>query len=151
MATHIKFLQGVIYKPIFVLKKDYDNVRAGRRTSTLVPTINDAYISDILSESIVDLSNPSKTITLRRIFVTTTETQSSGYNQVGWALNDDISTCMLCRGQFGVRAYAHHCKACGNLFCQNCANNNVLISTLEKLGPLRACNLCYYGQVSDAD
>lgn len=148
MSTHLKFMQGVIYKPIFVLKKDHDNVRAGRKTSVLVPSISDAYISDIVTESIVDLSNPSKNINIRRIFVTSFETQSSGYNQVGWALNDDISICMLCRSRFGMRNSKHHCKACGNVFCQTCSNSRVAVTSLEKVGPLRVCNLCYYGQVN---
>lgn len=139
MANHIKFIQGFIHKPVYMLKHElYD--KTNRYT--------EVRIANLASQTIADTLNPSKSILLYRIFVTSRETRLSGYDQVGWVLNDDISYCMLCSVPFSSRVAAHHCKACGNIFCSNCAGETAKIVSLEHVGPLRVCKVCYYGQVS---
>ncbi|XP_053987172.1 hepatocyte growth factor-regulated tyrosine kinase substrate isoform X2 [Hylaeus anthracinus] len=57
-----------------------------------------------------------------------------------WA---DGDVCHRCRVQFGVMQRKHHCRACGQVFCQMCSSK---VSTLPKFGiekGVRVCETCY--------
>ncbi len=141
MSNHLVFMKGAIIQPIFVLNKE----KNARRPSNLIPGALDCYIDDIVEESVLlDPSNPVKT-TVHRIFVGSGD--GGAYCDVGWVLNDDATHCMLCRSIFGMFSYKHHCKACGNVICQGCSSNAAYVFEIQSQGLLRACNLCYFGQV----
>lgn len=51
--------------------------------------------------------------------------------------------CHRCRVAFGVIQRRHHCRACGQVFCQQCSSK---VSTLPKFGiekEVRVCEACY--------
>jgi hypothetical protein len=157
-GTQIKFLKQVIEKPIFVLKRDYNqNIKVGRKSSSLAPEINDVYIHDIQEESIITAPGTKRTV--NRLFVDigsdAQDSQSikvkvNPYSKVGWIVNEELTICMICKTTFGMFGSAkYHCHACGNLVCQQCSENQVEIYEIKELGPLRVCRLCDFGQVSE--
>ena len=159
-GSQIQFLKQIITKPIFILRKDFNqNMKSGRQATNISQDIPDVYIMDIQEESIA-MKNGSKQ-TVHRIFVDINEESarnnrnkvhfsrsSTTYNHVGWILNEDLEICMLCKTSFSMFKTKHHCKACGNLVCQTCADQFVNIDEIQDLGPLRVCMMCDYGQVS---
>ncbi|XP_075231994.1 hepatocyte growth factor regulated tyrosine kinase substrate isoform X1 [Lycorma delicatula] len=57
-----------------------------------------------------------------------------------WA---DADCCHRCRVQFGMVQRKHHCRACGQVFCNQCSSKNC---TLPKFGiekEVRVCDACY--------
>jgi hypothetical protein len=144
---HVDFLKAIITKQLHVLRKDYESAKQGRKTSTLTPEIPNVIIDGIFKEGFVVDSNSSTKKVVHRIFAKSSEALE--YCDVGWILNEDIDVCMLCRkSAFGMFSYKHHCKACGNVMCSECASNTAEINELPDSGPFRVCDLCFYGQVS---
>lgn len=158
-GAQIQFLKQIITKPIFILRKDFNqNCKSGRQATNLTQEIQDVYIFDIQEEQICMKAGTKQIV--HRIFVDLNEEvtknsrnqKSSGskhtsYSQVGWILNEDLEICMLCKNGFSMFKNKHHCKSCGNLICQTCSDQMVGIEEIEELGPLRVCSMCYYGQV----
>eukprot|EP01039_Chlorochromonas_danica_P007023 gene7023-7767_t len=81
--------------------------------------------------------------TVRRVYVCDPITQESG---VGWVIDEDALGCMVCGEPFGLFRWPHHCRCCGNLVCNPCSPDEVEVVELEKLGFVRVCVLCYWGQ-----
>ncbi|KAM9296773.1 hepatocyte growth factor-regulated tyrosine kinase substrate [Gastrophryne carolinensis] len=55
----------------------------------------------------------------------------------------DAEECHRCRVQFGVMTRKHHCRACGQIFCQKCSSK---YSTIPKFGiekEVRVCEPCF--------
>ncbi|MFH4984621.1 hypothetical protein AB6A40_011330, partial [Gnathostoma spinigerum] len=57
-----------------------------------------------------------------------------------WEEGDE---CFRCRTAFGILTRKHHCRACGQIFCDKCSGKT---STLPQYGiekPVRVCDGCY--------
>lgn len=81
--------------------------------------------------------------TVRRVYVCDPITQEPG---VGWAIDLDVLGCMVCGEPFGLMRWPHHCRCCGNVVCNPCSPEEVEVIEIEKLGPVRVCVLCFWGQ-----
>ncbi|CEI92067.1 hypothetical protein RMCBS344292_06340 [Rhizopus microsporus] len=61
-----------------------------------------------------------------------------------WVNDMDVSFCYLCNTAFGPLRRRHHCRNCGNIFCQECSSRKV---PLPQLGygtkAVRVCNGCF--------
>lgn len=40
-----------------------------------------------------------------------------------WVLDHEVTNCTNCKSLFNVWNRRHHCRYCGNIFCNNCAND----------------------------
>lgn len=65
---------------------------------------------------------------------------------VGWLMEDNFPFCVLCSTEFSIMNSRSHCRACGNLICQNC-KRWAYIEELEELGKMTVCTQCSWGQV----
>jgi hypothetical protein len=82
---------------------------------------------------------------IRRVFVKKPQTKE--YSNVGWVVDGDVESCMLCADYFSFFNRRHHCQICGDISCASCSTSEVVISEFQSNGPIRACDQCYYGQV----
>lgn len=61
-----------------------------------------------------------------------------------WVNDLDVSYCSSCNNTFSPLKRRHHCRNCGNIFCQECSSRKV---ALPQLGygtkPERVCNSCF--------
>lgn len=81
---------------------------------------------------------------VRRLYCVSNDPMA--FEGVGWIIDEDIDFCMVCSKQFGFFLYRHHCRCCGNLVCDPCSPDRVVIQELKELGEQRVCLQCYYGQ-----
>lgn len=72
-----------------------------------------------------------------------------------WEDDESVIACNGCKEEFSLMFRRHHCRACGKIFCYNCAGNNVIIPkemfedlpkhpyyTTKSGDPVRVCDNC---------
>ncbi len=67
--------------------------------------------------------------------------QTNKLSQRRWLDDEDVDACMKCYHTFTVRQRKHHCRNCGNIFCDNCSSKTATIASSRK--QKRVCDQCY--------
>lgn len=57
-----------------------------------------------------------------------------------WA---DGDSCFRCRVEFGVFTRKHHCRSCGQIFCDRCSNRQILLPQFGIEKKVRVCESCF--------
>lgn len=144
---HIEFLRECTSKPLVVLKKEVKHLRRLKKTTVNHVEDNHApFIREIREDTII-LKGVSRKI--RRVFVDSGD--AGDYHKVGWVANGDVDCCMICLttlSSFSACSKKHHCRACGNVTCSKCSDEEAIVLEIHTLGPVRVCKQCYWGQVS---
>ena len=60
-----------------------------------------------------------------------------------WVKDELAETCKLCRLKFTLTERKHHCRLCGQIFCQSCSRFETEIATSNATKPVRVCNTCF--------
>ena len=61
-----------------------------------------------------------------------------------WVQNNLSTNCFICDVKFSTFIIRqHHCRICGNIFCNNCTSKQIHILNKNKLIKLRICNYCF--------
>lgn len=138
MVDHVSFLHNAVQSGLRSVTDKFST----QKTESCLP---EPRIADIQKQIImVPVNDSAKTIF--RIFATGTDFPD--YDNVGWIMNDEITHCLLCGQEFGFFCYKHHCRACGNLICNECSLNRAIVKAIEELGLQRVCKACFHGEVS---
>jgi len=58
-----------------------------------------------------------------------------------WIDSKQAKSCVLCQQSFSVTRRKHHCRLCGNVFCQTCSDNKMELASSAK--PVRVCDTCH--------
>lgn len=58
-----------------------------------------------------------------------------------WKDSSQVKSCDLCQQLFSVTRRKHHCRLCGNVFCQTCSDNKMELASSSK--PVRVCDTCH--------
>ena len=86
-----------------------------------------------------------RSCTLNRVYLR--KPTAGNYTDVGWVLDGDVSSCMICSKDFWLLVSRHHCRSCGNIICDECSPHALTIKELPTIDPERVCLMCYWGQV----
>ena len=62
--------------------------------------------------------------------------------QLLWADDSHFTKCKRCDRAFGLFRRKHHCRVCGNIYCDVCANEYRLISSVTTSRMSRCCLDC---------
>eukprot|EP00105_Crassostrea_gigas_P000515 XP_011412354.2 PREDICTED: early endosome antigen 1 [Crassostrea gigas] len=57
-----------------------------------------------------------------------------------WADDNEVKECMGCNKSFSVTVRKHHCRNCGNIFCNDCSSKEARLALAKK--PVRVCDNC---------
>uniref|UniRef100_H3AXT9 RUN and FYVE domain containing 2 n=1 Tax=Latimeria chalumnae TaxID=7897 RepID=H3AXT9_LATCH len=66
--------------------------------------------------------------------------QGGGGGQ-GWLKDKDATHCKLCEKEFSLSRRKHHCRNCGEIFCNACSDNELPLPSSPK--PVRVCDTCH--------
>jgi len=58
-----------------------------------------------------------------------------------WKDDTDVVSCSGCQSGFSLTNRKHHCRNCGNIFCNECSNKQANMAGYKK--PQRVCEGCY--------
>ncbi|XP_036056670.1 WD repeat and FYVE domain-containing protein 3 isoform X4 [Onychomys torridus] len=61
-----------------------------------------------------------------------------------WVKDEGVDSCSGCPVRFSLTERRHHCRNCGQLFCQKCSRFQSEIKRLKISSPVRVCQNCYY-------
>jgi len=59
-----------------------------------------------------------------------------------WISDETVTICKGCNQYFSHFKRKHHCRNCGNIFCQNCSSNTVALPFLGYHRYVRVCKRC---------
>ncbi|XP_073823647.1 LOW QUALITY PROTEIN: WD repeat and FYVE domain-containing protein 3-like [Musca autumnalis] len=60
-----------------------------------------------------------------------------------WLKDEGADQCVKCHVKFTLYERKHHCRNCGQVFCNKCSRFESEISRLRILKPVRVCQSCY--------
>ncbi|KAK1164667.1 RUN and FYVE domain-containing protein 2-like isoform X1 [Acipenser oxyrinchus oxyrinchus] len=58
-----------------------------------------------------------------------------------WLKDKDATHCKLCEKEFSISRRKHHCRNCGEIFCNACSDNDLPLPASPK--PVRVCDTCH--------
>ncbi|XP_062375379.1 RUN and FYVE domain-containing protein 2 isoform X1 [Sardina pilchardus] len=58
-----------------------------------------------------------------------------------WLKDKDATHCKLCEKDFSISRRKHHCRNCGEIFCNACSDNELPLPASPK--PVRVCDTCH--------
>ncbi|XP_073897949.1 WD repeat and FYVE domain-containing protein 3 isoform X4 [Castor canadensis] len=61
-----------------------------------------------------------------------------------WVKDEGGDSCSGCSVRFSLTERRHHCRNCGQLFCQKCSRFQSEIKRLKISSPVRVCQNCHY-------
>ena len=59
-----------------------------------------------------------------------------------WMPDSAVTVCSLCTIRFSVTVRKHHCRLCGQIFCNMCSSANIPGEVVNQSGYVRACKTC---------
>ncbi|EZA52929.1 RUN and FYVE domain-containing protein [Ooceraea biroi] len=62
-------------------------------------------------------------------------------SSVTWTNDRLVTQCKGCSREFNMTRRKHHCRNCGNIFCNACSDNTTALPNSAK--PVRVCDECY--------
>jgi len=60
-----------------------------------------------------------------------------------WVEDEKRNTCKACSGEFSVTNRRHHCRACGEIFCNDCSSLKANLTHFGYEDPERVCGDCF--------
>lgn len=58
-----------------------------------------------------------------------------------WLKDDEATGCKQCNKEFSISRRKHHCRNCGDIFCNPCSSNELSLPSYPK--PVRVCDTCH--------
>ncbi|KAJ8248257.1 hypothetical protein GJAV_G00240080 [Gymnothorax javanicus] len=58
-----------------------------------------------------------------------------------WLKDNEATHCKLCEKEFSISRRKHHCRNCGEIFCNACSDNELPLPASPK--PVRVCDTCH--------
>jgi len=60
-----------------------------------------------------------------------------------WQKDRDVKNCTKCKNPFSLFVRKHHCRHCGQIFCEECSAKTCTIPQFNMNSPVRVCDDCF--------
>jgi len=60
-----------------------------------------------------------------------------------WVPDSEVTRCSSCDDTFTLLKRKHHCRYCGQIFCQSCTAKSAVLNFTKTKSPVRVCDGCY--------
>ncbi|XP_068596249.1 RUN and FYVE domain-containing protein 1 [Brachionichthys hirsutus] len=57
-----------------------------------------------------------------------------------WLKDDEATQCKQCQKEFSIARRKHHCRNCGDIYCNSCSGNELALPSYPR--PVRVCDVC---------
>ncbi|XP_041122265.1 RUN and FYVE domain-containing protein 1 [Polyodon spathula] len=58
-----------------------------------------------------------------------------------WLKDDEAAQCKQCQKEFSIARRKHHCRNCGDIYCNTCSSNELALPSYPKA--VRVCDTCH--------
>ncbi|KAM3612213.1 uncharacterized protein V6R79_004763 [Siganus canaliculatus] len=58
-----------------------------------------------------------------------------------WLKDDEATHCKQCTKEFSISRRKHHCRNCGDIYCNSCSGNELALPSYPR--PVRVCDMCH--------
>ncbi|KAM4554549.1 RUN and FYVE domain-containing protein 1 [Odontesthes bonariensis] len=58
-----------------------------------------------------------------------------------WLKDDEATHCKQCLKEFSISRRKHHCRNCGDIYCNGCSSNELALPSYPR--PVRVCDVCH--------
>ncbi|KAJ0003003.1 hypothetical protein NQD34_008152 [Periophthalmus magnuspinnatus] len=58
-----------------------------------------------------------------------------------WLKDDEATQCKQCLKEFSISRRKHHCRNCGDIYCNSCSSNELALPSYPR--PVRVCDMCH--------
>ncbi|TKS72577.1 RUN and FYVE domain-containing protein 1 [Collichthys lucidus] len=58
-----------------------------------------------------------------------------------WLKDDEATQCKQCLKEFSIARRKHHCRNCGDIYCNSCSSNELALPSYPR--PVRVCDMCH--------
>ncbi|XP_060904674.1 RUN and FYVE domain-containing protein 1 [Labrus mixtus] len=58
-----------------------------------------------------------------------------------WLKDDEATQCKQCQKEFSIARRKHHCRNCGDIYCNHCSGNEMALPSYPR--PVRVCDMCH--------
>ncbi|XP_068440798.1 RUN and FYVE domain-containing protein 1 isoform X2 [Clinocottus analis] len=58
-----------------------------------------------------------------------------------WLKDDEATQCKHCEKEFSIARRKHHCRNCGDIYCNTCSSNELALPSYPR--PVRVCDVCH--------
>uniref|UniRef100_A0A1A7WS24 RUN and FYVE domain containing 1 n=1 Tax=Iconisemion striatum TaxID=60296 RepID=A0A1A7WS24_9TELE len=58
-----------------------------------------------------------------------------------WLKDDEATQCKQCQREFSISRRKHHCRNCGDIYCNSCSSNELSLPSYPR--PVRVCDVCH--------
>ncbi|XP_029627640.1 RUN and FYVE domain-containing protein 1-like isoform X2 [Salmo trutta] len=58
-----------------------------------------------------------------------------------WLKDDEATQCKHCQKDFSIARRKHHCRNCGDIYCNSCSTNELALPSYPR--PVRVCDICH--------
>ncbi|CAH9088337.1 unnamed protein product [Cuscuta epithymum] len=59
-----------------------------------------------------------------------------------WVPDESVTKCTNCRTDFNAFVRRHHCRNCGDIFCDKCTQGRIALTEDDNAQPVRVCDQC---------
>lgn len=59
-----------------------------------------------------------------------------------WVPDESVTKCTNCMNDFNAFVRRHHCRNCGDIFCDKCTQGRIALTADENAQPVRVCDQC---------
>ncbi|XP_069756968.1 RUN and FYVE domain-containing protein 2 isoform X2 [Narcine bancroftii] len=78
---------------------------------------------------------------LSKLKIETIKEANKALQGLVWLKDRDAACCKLCGKEFSMSTRKHHCRNCGEIFCNACSDNELPLPSSPK--PVRVCDTCH--------